>query len=60
MAIGARKHGDILLLPQHILRADRSMAHIAVDSGTDMLLVAEGNEGWQMVRANPGNGLAVF
>jgi hypothetical protein len=60
MAIGARNHGDIHLPSQHILRADRSMAHIAIDSGTDMLLVAEGNEGWQLVHANPGNSLAVF
>lgn len=58
VTVGAGSHGDVLLLLEDILRADASVAYIAI--GFCVLLVAKRNEARELVHANPRNRLVVF
>lgn len=53
VTVGTGNHRDILFLPEQVLGGDGSVAYLAIDSCTAVLLMAEGHEAWQSVLASP-------
>ena len=53
MAIHAAVHRDIRLAEQPFPLGDFPMAGLTFHAGIEMILVAEENEAWDLVHANP-------
>src|ERR1700733_14531577 len=57
VAVRARNHGNVLLLPQGVALADRAVTDVASDLRVEVLAVAERDKTGQRINPRPRNRL---